>query len=101
MTWGVKENVIERFGEAGIKHENINCTEDSFTFIAACSPKEYVGMFKIFYGPTMNAFEAAEKNGKTAELESELITLFEKQNTAALSNTIIIPATFLKVTVNC
>ena len=101
MTWGVEDNVIERFGQAGIAKENITCVKDTFTFIAPCSPTEYVSMFKNFYGPTMNAFDAAEKNGKTRELEQELIMLFNTQNKAELSDTTSIPATYLRVTVSC
>ena len=101
MTWGVENNVIERFSQAGIAKENITCVKDTFTFIAPCSPTEYVSMFKNFYGPTMNAFDAAEKNGKTIELEQELITLFNSQNKAELSDTTSIPATYLRVTVSC
>jgi len=101
MTWGVEDNVIERFSQAGIAKGNITCVKDTFTFIAPCSPKEYVIMFKNFYGPTMNAFDAAEKNGKTRELEQELIMLFKTQNKAELSDTTSIPATYLRVTVLC
>ncbi|MBC7390743.1 MAG: methyltransferase domain-containing protein [Opitutaceae bacterium] len=101
MTWGVEDNVIERFGQAGIAKENIACVKDTFPFTAPCSPTEFVSMFKNFYGPTMNAFEAAEKNGKTTELEQELITLFNSQNKAGLSNTTSISATYLRVTVSC
>lgn len=101
MTWGVENNVIERFGQAGISKENITCAKDSFTFRAACSPEEYVSMFKNFYGPTMNAFEAAEKIGKAAALQQELITLFHNQNTSASADTTIMPATYLRVTVTC
>ena len=32
----------------------------------------------------MNAFAAAEKNGKAAELQRELEELFERQNTSAV-----------------
>lgn len=101
MTWGIKDNVIERFGQAGITKENINCTEDTFTFRASCSPENFVQIFRNYYGPTMNAFDAAEKNGKTEALEQELISLFRSQNKASSANTTIIPATYLRVTVNC
>ena len=47
----------------------------------------------------MNAFEAAEKNGKAAELQAELEALFNSQNKAADNTTTSIPATFLRVTV--
>lgn len=101
MTWGVENNVIERFGQAGIAKENIACVKDTFTFTAPYSPTEYVSMFKNFYGPTMNAFDAAEQNGKTTELEKELITLFNSQNKAESSDTTLITATYLRVTVSC
>lgn len=45
------------------------------------SPTEVIETFRKFYGPTMNAFEAADKNGKTDELNSLLIPLAEAQNT--------------------
>ena len=101
MTWGLENNVIERFVQAGIAKENIECVNETFTFIAPCSPTEYVSLFKNFYGPTMNAFEAAEKSDKTKELEEELIVLFNTQNKAELPDTTLIPATYLKVTVHC
>jgi ubiquinone/menaquinone biosynthesis C-methylase UbiE len=101
MTWGIEDNVIERFGQAGIAKENIVCVKDTFTFSASFPPAEYVRMFKNFYGPTMNAFDAAETNGKTSELEQELITLFDSQNKAEVQGNTLIPATYLRVTVSC
>ncbi len=56
-------------------------------------------MFKNYYGPTMNAFEAAEKNGKASDLQHELEDLFNSQNKSTNKNTTSIPATFLRVTV--
>jgi hypothetical protein len=47
----------------------------------------------------MNAFEAAEKNGRAADLQKELVALFESQNRSARPGTTSIPATFLRVTV--
>jgi len=47
----------------------------------------------------MNAFDAAEKNGKAADLQKELEELFNSQNKSGDKNTTSIPATFLKVTV--
>jgi ubiquinone/menaquinone biosynthesis C-methylase UbiE len=101
MTWGVESNVIERFSQAGIPNENISFERDTYTFIAPYSPSEFVTVFKTFYGPSMNAFDAAEKNGKSADLQQELITLFNNQNTSTDSNHTVIPATYLRVTVNC
>lgn len=99
MLWGVEANVIERFGKAGVPKENISFIKDSFTFNAPYSPAELVNNFKNYYGPTMNAFEAAENNGKSADLQHELEVLFESQNKSTSRNTTSIPATFLRVTV--
>lgn len=101
MTWGLEENVYERFGKTGVAKEKIECVKDTFSFIANFSPEEFLSRFKNFYGPTMNAFAAAGENGKTAELEEELMSLFKSQNKAETSDTILIPATYLRVTVHC
>ena len=47
----------------------------------------------------MNAFEAAEKNGRAEDLRKELEALFETQNTSPRQDATSIPATFLRVTV--
>jgi ubiquinone/menaquinone biosynthesis C-methylase UbiE len=99
MLWGVEEHVVERFVNAGVPKENISLDKETFTFNAPYPPAKFVNRFKNFYGPTMNAFEAAEKNGKAADLQKELETLFINQNKSGSDNTTSIPATFLKVTV--
>jgi ubiquinone/menaquinone biosynthesis C-methylase UbiE len=99
MLWGIESNVTERFGNAGISAENISFKRETFTFNSKSSPAEFVQMFKDYYGPTMNAFEAAEKNGKADQLQKELVALFESQNQSSSKSTTSIPATFLLVTV--
>lgn len=99
MLWGVESHVIERFESAGVAKENISFEKDTFTFSAPFSPSELVGRFKNYYGPTMNAFEAAEKNGKALELQRELEDLFNNQNKSDTKNSTSIPATYLLVTV--
>ena len=99
MLWGMEDHVIERFGKAGIPKENISFVKDTFTFNAPYSPSEFLDTFRNYYGPTMNAFEAAEKNGKAEALQSELEELFNRQNKSATNDTTSIPATFLRVTV--
>jgi ubiquinone/menaquinone biosynthesis C-methylase UbiE len=101
MLWGVESHVIERFVGAGIPKENISFVKDTFHFNASFSPETFVDRFKNYYGPTMNAFEAAEKNGKAADLQRELETLFISQNKSGTGSSISIPATFLRVTVMC
>lgn len=99
MLWGVESNVIERFVAAGAKEENISFERETFTFRAPFAPATFLETFRKYYGPTMNAFEAAEKNGKEGDLQRELEALFESQNQSADRSTTSIPATFLKVTV--
>jgi hypothetical protein len=99
MLWGVESNVIERFTNAGVPTENISFMKDTFSFIAPFPSAELVSRFKNYYGPTMNAFEAAEKNGKAADLQSELVNLFNSQNINNDSSSTSIAATFLRVTV--
>lgn len=99
MLWGVESHVIERFGNAGVSKENISFVKDTFTFNAPFSPSQFVERFKNYYGPTMNAFEAAEKNGKASDLQRDLETLFNSQNKSNTEDTTSIPATFLRVTV--
>lgn len=99
MLWGVESTVTERFVHAGIPSENVSFLRDTYTFTFTGTPHEFVALFKNYYGPTMNAFEAAERNGKAGELQRELETLFENQNQSSVHNRTSIPATFLRVTV--
>ncbi len=97
VTWGVESNVIERFTAAGIPKDNISFARDTFTFNFPGTPSQFVDVFRKYYGPTMNAFEAAEKQGRAAELQKQLEDLFKSQNT--MQDATSIPATFLCVTV--
>jgi ubiquinone/menaquinone biosynthesis C-methylase UbiE len=99
VTWGVEANVIERFGQAGVPEANISTVKDSFLFTRdGTSPAEYIDAFRRFYGPTMNAFEAAEANGRADELRDQLIELTEEHNSTS-NGGISIAATYLRVTV--
>lgn len=99
MLWGVEKDVLERFGQAGIAPENVSFVRDTYVFNAPFPPKDFVHRFKTYYGPTMNAFEAAEKAGTADKLQAELEDLFAKQNKSQEPNQTSIPATFLRVTV--
>jgi len=99
MTWGVDTHIIERFVQAGVPKENISMVKDTFHFGSPdIGPEDLVELFRRFYGPTMNAFEAAEKNGKVEELHAQLLELAKTQNQSTDGGTSI-PATFLRVTV--
>ena len=46
-------------------HPEVSMTKDTFLFVSPDrGPQDMVELFRRYYGPTMNAFEAAEKNGK-------------------------------------
>jgi SAM-dependent methyltransferase len=98
MTWGVDNSVIERFGGAGVDEGNITFARDTFRFEFDGAPSDFVDVFRTYYGPTMNAFDAAEGNGRAAELQRELEALFDEKNESGNGSTSI-PATFLRVTV--
>jgi SAM-dependent methyltransferase len=100
MLWGNEEQVRLRFENAGVKREDISFQRDTYMFHFVGSPWEFVDRFKNFYGPTMNAFDAAAANGKTDELQRQLEDLFVRQNISSSATRTSIPATFLVVTVN-
>ena len=100
MTWGIESHVIERFTAAGVPKEKISFARDTFRFNFPSAPSTLVEAFKKYYGPTMNAFDAAEKNGRAGDLQKELETLFNSQNTSPRKDATSIPATFLRVTVS-
>ena len=91
--------MIERFASAGVPPDNVSFVRDTYTFNFSGAPSEFVDTFRHYYGPTMNAFDAAEKNGRAADLRKELDALFENQNISSHKDATSIPATFLRVTV--
>lgn len=72
---------------------------DTYTFRSPGTPSAFLADFRSYYGPTMHAFAAAEQNGKAAELQQELESLFERQNKSGAAGATSIPTTFLRVTV--
>ena len=99
MTWGVENDVTERFVGAGLPEEAISFERDTYTFIFAGSPSEFLGVFRQYYGPTMNAYAAAAADGREEELHGELDALFNEQNVSSIPGVTSIPATFLRVNV--
>jgi SAM-dependent methyltransferase len=100
MTWGVESHVLERFAAAGIASDRVAFAKDTFTFDFDGSPAQFVQEFRRYYGPTMNAFDAAEKNGRADALQAELEAFFASQNRSARDDHATVPATFLRVTVS-
>jgi SAM-dependent methyltransferase len=99
MTWGVDTHIIERFGQAGVPAEKISMDKDTFTFVSPDEgPAHLIDLFRRFYGPTMNAFEAAEKSGLVEELHRQLLELAMAHNKGTNGGTSI-SATFRRVVV--
>jgi SAM-dependent methyltransferase len=100
MLWGVESHIIDRFGKAGVPADKISMERDTFHFTSPDkSPAEVIGLFRDFYGPTMNAFDAARNDGKEDELHKQLLDLATEMNTNTNCGTSI-AATFMRVTVN-
>lgn len=99
MTWGIESNVVERFGAAGVSEEQISFLRDTYTFHYPGSPSDLLAVFRNYYGPTMNAFDAAAKNNRAADLQNDLEALFNSQNQSDDRDSTAIAATFLRVTV--
>ncbi len=100
MTWGVESNIIERFGHAGVPKENISMVHDTYYFASPeKTPTQFIDLFEKFYGPTMNAVEAAQKDGKAEELHQRLVELASAQNKSKNAG-MFIPATFMRITVS-
>jgi SAM-dependent methyltransferase len=97
MLWGDEDTVRGRFGAYGVDPADISFERATWFFRMAEPPSELFAIFRDFYGPTMNAFDAAAREGRVFELARELKTLFQSQNQG--SEWTEIPATFLKVTV--
>jgi len=100
MTWGVESHIIERFGQADVPKEKISMVKDTYYFASPHkSPTQFIELFETFYGPTMNAVEAAQNSGKVEELHNQLVELAQAQNKSKDVGTLI-PATFMRVTVS-
>ena len=99
VTWGIENQVIERFAGAGISKEKVSFVQDTYAFHFPGTPSEFVDAFRRYYGPTMNAFGAAEAKGQAGKLQRELEVLFSGQNKSRRADATSIPATFLRVTV--
>lgn len=100
ITWGVEGNVVERFGGAGVPQDNIAFSRETYVFHCPGTPADFVDRFRDYYGPTMNAFDAAAKNGRAEELKGELDALFGAHNTSKDATRTSVPATYLRVSVS-
>ncbi len=100
MTWGVESHVVDRFTSAGISEDRISFQRDTFRFVHPGTPSEFLADFRDFYGPTMNAYEAAGADGRLDEIQYELEALFNEHNAPQADGSTSIAATYLRVTVD-
>lgn len=100
VLWGKEDEVRARFSAAGVPEANVAASRELYTFRFDGAPKAFVDIFRTYYGPTMNAFEAAEKDGRADALYGELVALFERENVSGDPERTEIPAAFLKVVVS-
>ena len=100
VLWGVESHIVERFGRAGIAADRITMVRDTWRFQSPdMGPDEVIDTFRHYYGPTMNAYDAAAKDGRVDELHAQLLGLARTFNTATDGGSSI-PATFMRVTVD-
>lgn len=99
MTWGVESNVVERFTAAGVPKEAVSFARETFVFDFEGPPAKFVDEFRLYYGPTMNAFDAAAKADRAGALQAELEALFASQNRSGSDQRTTVQATFLKAMV--
>ena len=88
------------FSGAGIPKESISFVRDTCMFDFPDTPSKFLEVFRKFYGPTMNALDAAEKNGRVDYLQAELENLFNQQNKSSRKDSTTMVATYLRVTVS-
>lgn len=100
VRWGVEADIFERFAAAGIDQANIHCVRATYMFDHDGTPSSFLDAFQHFYGPTMNAFEAAAKDGRAENLYADLEALFCEQNISPDPARTRIPATYLQVHVD-
>jgi SAM-dependent methyltransferase len=100
VLWGKEDEVRARFAAAGVPDANVTCTRELWTFRHDKGPAEFLDIFRNWYGPTMNAFEAAGNDGRADALYGELVELFERENVSSDAGRTEIPAAFLKVVVS-
>ena len=99
MTWGVEENVIERFTAAGVSEAQISFDRATYTFSYPGTPSDLLAEVPDVLRADHERLRGRDGTGREAELQAELEALFNAQNASPTSDATSIPATFLLVTV--
>jgi ubiquinone/menaquinone biosynthesis C-methylase UbiE len=100
VTWGVEAHILDRFGKAGIPADRVSMSRETYRFISpGKTPAQFIDTFRRYYGPTMNAYDAARKDGREADLHRELVALAESRNENRTGG-LDVPATYMRVTVS-
>ena len=97
MTWGIEATWSSGSPRAGHPGGADLVPRDTWTFRSPEPPSEFLADFRDYYGPTMNAFAAAEKGGRAEDRGRARVAVREGKHSATPGTSI--PATFLRVTV--
>jgi SAM-dependent methyltransferase len=92
VLWGAEATVRERLGE-GLS--DLSLIRRQYTFSYPFPPSEVVEFFRLYYGPTNQAFASLDAGGSKS-LRQELEALWSSQNRAGLGSTTVF-AEYLEV----
>src|ERR1700722_3405975 len=79
MMWGVEDNVLERYAAAGVSPGQVSFSRETYRFVSPAAPAQVVAAFRSYYGPAMNAFEAAAAAGRADPLQGEVQARFGRR----------------------
>lgn len=94
--WGIEQVVRQRFANGTSK---LNLTRHKAVFDYPFSPREVVGFFRQYFGPTQATFARLDKQGQS-QLASRLESLWAEHNTASDGRTRV-EAEYLDVRAIC
>lgn len=100
MTLGHREQPRRAVRCRGVAPRSVTFARDAFVFDFAGSPARFVDEFRKDYGPTRNASDAAERDGRAVQLLPELEALFNRQNKSGRDGPTPVEATDLQVSVD-
>ncbi|MGH2353888.1 MAG: class I SAM-dependent methyltransferase, partial [Chloroflexota bacterium] len=89
--WGTEDGLRDLFG-AGVA--SLQATRQAFVWRFA-SARQYLDLFRMYYGPTVKAFEALDETGRQA-LARDLSGAVERFNCAE-DGTLVVPGEYLEV----
>lgn len=92
LLWGSEDAVRERLADGT---SGLQTSRQSVRFVYPFGPAETVEVFRVYYGPTFNAFNALDENGQAA-LYRDMTQHWTTHNQAT-DGTTDVPSEYLKV----